>query len=106
MEPVKQHRVYRDEAAWREIFARQAASGLLVSEFCRQEKITSGVYRRWRTLLQGETPGARKPPSTSKQTAGPVQAAFVDLGSLKQAGERCEIRLELGGGVVLSMVRG
>jgi hypothetical protein len=105
MDQVKQHRVYRDEAAWREIFARQAASGLLVSEFCRQEKITPGVYRRWRTLLHGEAPGARKSSSTSQQTATPAPA-FVDLGALKQAGSRCEIRLELSGGVVLSVVRG
>ena len=106
MEQVKQHRVYRDEAAWREIFARQAASGLLVSEFCRQEKITPGVYRRWRTLLQGERPGTGKPSAANKQTATPVQPAFVDLGALKQAEARCEIRVELGGGVVLSVVRG
>jgi putative transposase len=105
MDREVRQRVYRDEAAWREIFARQAASGLLISQFCRQEKITPGVYRRWRTLLLGNPPGARKPRAPAG--AATPAPAFVDLGALKQNGSsRCEVRLELGGGVVLSVVRG
>jgi hypothetical protein len=96
-------RVHRDEATWREIFARQVASGLLVSEFCRQEKINPGVFRRWRVALQGMQP-ARKARARSMD-AKPT-AAFVDLGALNHGGSRCEIRLELGGGVVLHVVRG
>jgi hypothetical protein len=83
-------RIHRDEATWREIFARQAASGLLVSQFCRQEKINPGMFRRWRSALEGA------------QASG---KPFVDLGALAGS-SRCEIRLELGGGVVLSVVRG
>ena len=102
MEQVK--RIHRDEATWREIFARQAGSGLLVSEFCRQERINPGIFRRWRMRLES-SPGQGvvrgKGPSRGSGTAKP----FVDLGDLS-AGSRCEIRLELGGGVVLSVVRG
>jgi transposase-like protein len=101
MEQVK--RIHRDEATWREIFARQAASGLLVSEFCRQERINPGIFRRWRMRL--ESPSGRsvkaKPQPGGSGTAKP----FVELGALSP-GSRCEIRVELGGGVVLSVVRG
>jgi hypothetical protein len=96
-------RVHRDEATWREIFARQVASGLLVSEFCRQEKINPGVFRRWRVALQGMQP-ARKARARSMDEK--PTAAFVDLGALNHGGSGCEIRLELGGGVVLYVVRG
>jgi hypothetical protein len=102
MEQVNR-RIHRDEATWREIFARQAASGLLVSEFCRQEKINPGVFRRWRTALQSMQP-ARK--ARARSTDAKPTPAFVDLGALKHGGSRCEIRLELGGGVVLHVVRG
>jgi len=102
MEQAK--RIHRDEATWREIFARQRASGLLVSEFCRQEKINPGIFRRWRLVLEGagQPAGMR---SGRPSTAPPAQS-FVDLGALAGKGSRCEIRLELGGGVILSVVRG
>jgi transposase-like protein len=103
MEQVK--RIRRDEAMWREIFARHAASGLLTSQFCRQEGINPGIFRRWRVKLESSLPG-----SQAKRTEQPrgVKAAqsFVDLGALEAGSSRCEIRLELGGGVVLSLVRG
>lgn len=102
MEQVK--RVHRDVATWREIFARHAASGLLTSQFCRQEGLNPGIFRRWRTKLEN-------PPGSQAKRIEPargVKAAqsFVDLGALEAGSSRCEIRLELGGGVVLSLVRG
>lgn len=97
-------RIRRDEATWREIFARHAASGLLMSQFCRQEGINPGVFRRWREKL-GSSPRSQakrtEPPRSVKATQ-----SFVDLGALEAGGSRCEIRLDLGGGVVLSLVRG
>jgi hypothetical protein len=33
-------------------------------------------------------------------------AEFIDLGALSRNSSRCEIRLDLGGGVVLQVVRG
>lgn len=97
-------RIHRDEATWREIFARHAASGLLRSQFCRQEGINPGVFRRWHERLESS------PRSQAKRTEPPrrvkARQSFVDLGALEAGGSRCEIRLELGGGVVLSVVRG
>ena len=33
-------------------------------------------------------------------------AGFIDLGALSGSASQCEIRLDLGGGVVLQVVRG
>ncbi|MGA7537691.1 MAG: hypothetical protein WBW93_02870 [Steroidobacteraceae bacterium] len=98
-------RIRRDEATWREIFARQAASGLLVSQFCRQEEINPGVFRRWREVLQVPGPGPGKPVK-AVPVRREIVKPFVDLGALGTSASRCEIRLELGGGVTLSVVRG
>lgn len=96
-------RVHRDEATWREIFARQAGSGLLVSQFCRQERLNPGVFRRWRSALESSSaPQAKAKRSRAAQRAKP----FVDLGALGSGESRWEIRLELGGGVILNLVRG
>jgi hypothetical protein len=35
-----------------------------------------------------------------------VAAPFIDLGDLRSGGSRFEVRLELGGGVILSIARG
>jgi hypothetical protein len=101
MEQAK--RIHRDEATWREIFARQRASGLLVSEFCRKEKINPGIFRRWRTVLEGS--GQETAKRSGRRSAAETAQPFVDLGALAGNGSRCEIRLELGAGVVLSVVR-
>lgn len=95
-------RIHRDEGTWREIFARQEASGLLVSEFCRQESINPGVFRRWRSRLNG---GAKP---RGKTAAGPAKRAapFIDMGELATDRSGLEVRLELAPGVVLSIARG
>lgn len=104
MDQAKRIRIHRDEATWREIFTRQAASGLLVSEFCRQEKINPGIFRRWRLALEGSVELAGK--RSARPSGGKPAQPFVDLGPLSGNAARCEIRLELGGGVVMSVVRG
>ena len=95
---------HRDEATWREIFARHAASGLLTSQFCRQEGLNPGIFRRWRTKL--ESPAGSQAKRIESARGVKAAQSFVDLGALEAGSSRCEIRLELGGGVVLSLVRG
>ena len=108
---IKVKRVKRSEATWRELFSRQAASGMAVSEFCRHERINAGLFRRWRAALDGPRgrgrmrPQARRP-KMSRPPAMPAAAPFIDLGALGGGGGRCEVRLDFGGGLVLSVVRG
>jgi len=96
-----ERRIHRDEAAWREIFARQEASGLRRSQFCRQEGINPGVFRRWREKLNGEAQG----PTRRSRAGSEVTEPFIDMGALETARLRLEVRLELAPGVVLSIAR-
>lgn len=104
----------KQEATWRDRMARHAASGQSVIAFCRSESVSCSCFYRWRNLL-GITEGA------NKVTALNPSPAFVDLGPLEmpQAGVKSaiastgdevssagiEVRIDLGGGVVLTIAR-
>ena len=95
-------RVKRSAAIWRELFRRQSGSGLATAEFCRREGINAGLFRRWRAALsEPNQPGK----GSAKAKAAPA-APFIDLGGLESGSSRFEVRLDLGGGVVLNLVRG
>lgn len=101
MEQVK--RVKRSESTWRELFARQSASGLSVPDFCRGEGINAGVYRRWRSVLNG---GGKFAEYRVRAQPEAGAAPFIDLGGIGSGGSRWQVRLEFGTGVVLSITRG
>jgi hypothetical protein len=88
--------------AWRELFSRQATSGMTASEFCRREGINKNVFHRWREALLGT--GARRAVSTMVARSEPT--SFIDLGALSAPSSRWEVRLDLGQGIVLSVARG
>jgi hypothetical protein len=97
----KTRRIRRSEATWRELFSRQAASGMRASEFCRREGINKNVFHRWRVALLGT--GARRAVSTRVARSEP--SSFIDLGALSVPTSRWEVRLDLGHGMVLSVAR-
>jgi hypothetical protein len=95
----------RDRSAWREILSRLERSGLSVLEFCRRERLDAWSVYRWRTRLGGGGQQVQviSAPVPEKPSAG----GFIDLGALGDSGgARCEVRLDLGGGVLLTLVRG
>lgn len=106
MEKVSRQR--RSESAWREIVERQGLSGLTVTEFCEREGIKSASLYGWRSRLSD---GSQSPlvsgsvAKKAKPSEGPP-SGFIDLGPLGSRGSRFEVRLELGGGVLLHVVRG
>jgi len=100
MEQVK--RIKRSESTWRELFARHAASGISVLEFCRSEGINPGVFRRWRSILNGGVERESKQAGTGAKAVAP----FIDIGALAAGQSRFEVRLELGAGMILSIARG
>lgn len=89
----------RDAQAWREVLARFAQSGLAVVAFCRRERISQASFYRWRTLFG--RPERDSPRAVSTAGAAPD---FVDLGTLAP-GVGVELRLDLGGGVLLHLIR-
>ncbi|NMF97740.1 IS66 family insertion sequence element accessory protein TnpB [Aromatoleum toluolicum] len=90
----------RSREEWQEVFARHGSSGLSVAAFCAHESISVSSFQRWRAIVG---------PVCGKAVAvGPArQEAFVDLGVLGSGGaSRWELKLDLGDGVVLHLVRG
>jgi transposase-like protein len=100
MQKIIQRR--RSEEAWREIVSRQERSGLSVQAYCQREGISAASLYGWRCRL-GATRETQIAESRSVESA--PTAEFIDLGGLRSGQSRCEIRLDLGGGVVLHLVR-
>jgi len=104
MEKIGRER--RSESTWREIVSRQAESGLSVQEFCEREDIKAASLYGWRSRLQR----AAQDESTPRRAPCNVRpekptGEFIDLGALSASGSRFEVRLDLGGGVLLHLVR-
>jgi hypothetical protein len=77
---------------------------LTVEAFCRDEGIGVWSLYRWRSRLGATVEAAgtvAAAPSHDKAPAG-----FIDLGALSSRSSRFEVRLDLGGGVLLQLVRG
>jgi len=100
MRKIKQRR-YR-AGTWREILRRFEDSGLGAAAFCARERVSVQSLRRWQSRLGGETEHAlvAKTEGLTDKTA-----EFIDLGALRSGEPRLEVRLELGGGVILSIAR-
>jgi hypothetical protein len=97
-------RIRRGAEVWKQLFSRQSSSGLSVPEFCRREGINASLFRRWRSTLKDSDGDRRVTTRTERVTEGP--APFIDLGDFRSGGPRFEVRLDLGGGMVLSIARG
>lgn len=99
---VKARRARRSEGEWRRLLARQRASGLSIKAFCRREQVGEASFHHWRrTLAEHREDGIE-----SRQDTG---LAFVDVGVLgaPPAGKpSLELKLDLGEGLVLHLVRG
>ena len=100
------------ESAWGARMARFASSGQTVEAFCRGEGISAYSFYRWRKLLGVGNRRAR--PQAKRSTS------FIDLGSmpapqasgvrptegaLDAAAAGIEIRIDLGGGMALTIAR-
>lgn len=96
------------ENAWREVLRRFAQGDESVSAFCQREGLSTNTFHRWRARLAGASDAPRVGASPVK--AGDAsQPRFVELGALcapPTAAGRLELKLDLGAGVVLHVVRG
>lgn len=93
--------VKRGEDEWRALLSRFAGSGLGVEGFCQRESISAASFYRWRGLLGDGRLGGEV---VHHQTA----PAFVDLGALNCASlprPRLDLKLDLGDGLILHLVR-
>ena len=92
--------IRRNEAQWRSLLSRFSDRGLSVSAFCQREAVSTASFYRWRGLLDRHDSG--------EGLAVRSEPAFVDLGVLRGEsahGAPVELRLDLGGGLTLHLVR-
>jgi hypothetical protein len=101
MEKTKQRRL--SSKVWRGLIARFEGSGLTAIAFCEREGVSSKSFYRWRTKLSAAGPG-QAATRTAARVARPAPE-FIDLGALRGGSSRLELRLDLGGGVLLHLVR-
>jgi hypothetical protein len=95
----------RKEMEWQQRLARFAASGQPVKAFCEAEWVSEATFYRWRQRL-GET-GDAVAPATSFIDVGvlPLAAQSAPATHGEPADTALEIRLDLGHGLVLHIVR-
>ena len=106
------------EMAWRNRLARFTASKLTVEAFCRREAVPVGTFYGWQARLRTRDAGAGAVPQSALALS---PSPFLDLGSVNRlaasaaspgrdhaphhARTSLDIRLDLGGGVVLHIAR-
>lgn len=97
-----------NERAWRELIQRFDDAGLTVEAFCRREGLSRSSFNRWRSRLPVQ-PGAAAATAVGASDGLQFATPFVDLGLLGAASTAAptglELRLDLGGGLSLTLVR-
>lgn len=99
------------ERGWREVLAKFDVAAMTVQEFCSCEGLTRSSFSRWRSRLRGDTrPGGAGTVAVASATVPAPKPAFFDLGSLARAdavdqGGALDLRIELGGGISVHLVR-
>ena len=106
------------ETAWRDRLARFAAAKLTVEAFCQREAVSVASFYLWRTRLRNSQGNALTAP---RAVLGAAASPFIDLGSMSRRAisttasidthhahpepAAINIRLDLGGGMVLHLAR-
>lgn len=93
---------HRSEEQWRLLLQRYATSRSSVEAFCQREAISTASFYRWRARLGEQAKGA----VAKREHHAPV---FIDAGTLSvkpAPSARLELKLDLGEGWVLQLVRG
>lgn len=94
-----------DAQTWQEVLSRFDGAGVPVAEFCRREGICQSSFHRWRSRLEVRSAGG----AVVQRAAPDTSATLVDLGMLgaaaSSAAPRVDLKLDLGGGLTLHLVR-
>ena len=106
-------RPHLGEKRWREVLSRFDGSGMSIHAFCEREGVSASSFHRWRLRL-ATTPALPAAPEDEAApalvpTPAPSTTGFIDLGSLAGEGAptgRLDLKLDLGGGLTLHLVRG
>ncbi|MEI6181422.1 MAG: hypothetical protein WCP31_11755 [Chloroflexales bacterium] len=91
----------RGKGEWRLLLAKFSASGLGVQGFCQSEGFSEASFYRWRAKLSEAV-------DCGDVVVRERAASFVDLGALNSGPSprpRLDLKLDLGDGLVLHLVR-
>lgn len=90
----------RSRSEWCSLLAKFGNSGLGVEAFCRREGISAASFYRWRSLLSEAV-------DRGDVVVHGGAPAFVDLGALSSRSprQRLDLKLDLGDGLVVHLVR-
>jgi hypothetical protein len=91
----------RSRSEWQSLLEKFGGSGLGVEAFCRSEAISAASFYRWRSLLSGAV-------DRGEVVVRNSAPAFVDLGALHSEFSprpRLDLKLDLGDGLILHLVR-
>lgn len=99
--------------SWQVLLDRFDGAAMTVEEFCVREGLARSSFTRWRSRLRPAALRAATPLAAAQPVADVAKASFVDLGLLGAAaaaaagGEPAalDLRIDLGGGVSLHLVR-
>lgn len=100
-----------NERAWRDLFKRFDGAGLTVEAFCKGEGLSRSSFNRWRSRLfrLSRPPGIATTAVMREPGHQKIAPSFVDLGPIGGVGGQApaglELRLDLGGGLSLTLVR-
>lgn len=81
------------EGGWRELLARQAASGLSVRAFCRREKLHESSFYAWRRTIA----------ERDRESVIDAEPAFVPAVVTSGPPDETSIAVELSSGCVLRL---
>jgi hypothetical protein len=70
------------------------------------EGLSLASFYGWRSKLRHDAGSGSVSAAEKPRPAETHSSRFIDLGALGMSGPRIEVRLELGGGVALQLVRG
>ena len=104
MQGIKWRRLGED--TWRDLLRQFEQGDESVNAFCRREGLSTNTFHRWRARLAVASEAPRSGAVQAKTDDASIPR-FVDLGALRAPGVgRLELKLDLGAGVVLHVVRG
>lgn len=97
------------EQAWRVLMKRFDGAAMTIQEFCAREGLSPSSFRLWRARLTAQRPEPVSSVVRPSTKAAPPAPPFVDLGLLGASAARdhgaLDLRIDLGGGLSLHLVR-
>lgn len=92
------------EVEWRQRLARFAAGSQQIKQFCQAESVSEATFYRWRKQL-AEAGGAAPAAGFIDVGVIPPAPAVSSMAQCESASATLEVRLDLGHGLVLQIVR-